>query len=92
MNLVSGIGELDICSLCDASPHKHGCPYHPSYGDERISYARRDAPKEVGPASFWVEETFVAAAIDAGLDERSALIEGIIEFENAIDRGEIRRI
>jgi hypothetical protein len=90
-NLVAGVGELDICDICDSSPHVAGCPRHAEYDDERISYFRTDALDEVGPASFWVEKTFGAAALDAGEAEGKALREGVAEFQEAIRRGQIRR-
>jgi hypothetical protein len=30
-DVVHAVGELDICDLCDASPHVAGCPRHPDY-------------------------------------------------------------
>jgi hypothetical protein len=35
--LVAGLGQLDICSLCDSSPHEVGCPNHPNFDDQRCS-------------------------------------------------------
>ena len=89
--LVAGIGELDICAVCDSSPHVVGCPHHDRFDDERFSYVRVDASTEVGPAGFWVRDTFVEAALDAGTDEGAAWKEGIEEFVTALGRGELRR-
>jgi|SRR5579875_756064 len=86
------VGQLEICGLCDSSPHTLGCPYHPHYNDERITYFRADAPDEVGPASYWVEDTFVLAALDSGMEEPQALREGLNEFQSALKRGELRRL
>lgn len=91
-DLVAGVGELDICNLCDSSPHVVGCPRHASYHDERFMYSRCDEPSERGPASFWVDDTFALAAADAGLDSRAALIEGIEEFMAALRRSEFQPV
>jgi hypothetical protein len=88
--LTAGVGELDICELCASSPHVVGCPHHDRFDDERCSYFRLDAPDEVGPASFWVRDTFAAAAIDSGVDDEAALLEGVAEFSDALHRGELR--
>ena len=89
-DLVPGGGELDICNLCDSSPHLVGCPYHDRFDDDNFCYVRVDARGEVGPASFWVNDTYAAAAASEGLDERAALLEGIEEFTAAVRRGELR--
>lgn len=88
--LIAGVGELDICSLCDCSPHAIGCPSHPMYDDDRCSYELADTPTEVGSARFWVEDTYAAAAFDHGISGHGALIEGIGEFMAAVKRGELR--
>lgn len=87
----NGVGELDICTLCDASPHSVGCPLHAGYDDEHVSYVRVDASEEIGPARYWVEDTFALAAADAGLNSRAALKEGIAEFVAALQRGDLHR-
>jgi hypothetical protein len=84
------IGELEICNLCDSSPHAVGCTRHPDFDDERISYVGADDPPEVEPAVFWVE-MYAAAATDEGVSRDDALREGIAEFRAALGRGEIRR-
>ena len=89
--LNAGIGELDVCLLCDSSPHVVACPEHPNFADERLTYALANYAQDVGTAAYWVEDTFAAAARDAGLDERAALVEGIEEFTAALERGELRR-
>lgn len=85
------VGELDICDICECSPHIGGCPRHPDYDNECISYVRADAPEEMGPARYWVEDTFAIAATDAGAEHATALREGISEFRLALKRGELRR-
>jgi hypothetical protein len=90
--LVAGVGELDICELCISSPHTVGCPRHSRFDDERFSYFRVDAPGEVGPASFWVRDTFAAAALGSGLNDRAALLEGMEEFSAALHRGELQAL
>jgi len=87
----AGVGELDICALCDSSPHSVACSQHSDFDDDRISYALMAAPDEVGPASYWVNDTFAAAAREAGLDDRAALVEGIGEFAAALKRAELKR-
>ena len=87
----AAVGELDICALCDSSPHLVACSQHRDFDDDRISYALSAAPEEVGPASYWVNDTFAAAAREAGLDDRAALVEGIEEFAAALKRGELKR-
>lgn len=82
-------GELDVCSLCDSSPHELGCPEHPHFDDDGVAYSLVDAEDDAGPASHWVNDTFAAAARDAGLDEKAALAEGVSEFRAALDRGEL---
>jgi hypothetical protein len=86
----SALGELDICDLCGGSPHSKGCPRGPDFRDESRRWCRTDAPEDAGPAEYWVEDTFAAAASDAGLDSVSALREGIAEFERAIREGWLR--
>ncbi|HLY03004.1 MAG TPA: hypothetical protein VKR56_11000 [Candidatus Cybelea sp.] len=88
--LVAGIGELEICNLCDSSPHAIGCPSHPMYDDDRWSYECAEAPAELGSARFWVEETYAVAALDQGVAGKQAMIEGAGEFMAAIKRGELR--
>jgi hypothetical protein len=88
--LVAGVGELDVCALCDSSPHVMGCPHDGRFENERFSYVRVDDPNEVGPASFWVRDTFVEAALEAGIDERAAWKEGVAEFTAALSRGELK--
>ena len=88
---VYAVGELDVCDICDSSPHSLGCPRHPDYNDERISYTRLDAPEEIGPARYWVEDTFAVAARDAGEDEESGLREAISEVTLALKRGDLPR-
>ena len=90
-DLVPCIGVLDICDICDSSPHAVGCPRHVDYDDARVEYVRTDSPDDVGTASFWVEETFGAAALEAGESKESALREGVAEFREAVRRGELRR-
>lgn len=68
-----------------------GCPRHPEYDDERVTYERTDAPDERGPASFWVGDTYAQAARDAGVRGDDALREGIAEFTAALKRREIRK-
>jgi len=84
-------GELDICDLCDGSPHRIGCPRSNGFDDESLRWYRTDAPDDVGSAHYWVIGTFATAASDAGLDSLSALREGIAEFEKAIRSGWLRR-
>jgi hypothetical protein len=91
-DLIAGVGELEICELCGESPHLVGCPHHPNFDDERISYFRVDAPDEVGTTRFWVRDTFAAAAAESGLDAHDALNEGIEEFGAAIKRGDLKRL
>ena len=43
-------------------------------------------------ARHWVEQTYAAAARDAGVRGGDALCEGISEFREALKRGEIRRV
>lgn len=85
-------GELEICELCGGSPHVLGCPYHPRYDDDRYMYERVDATDDKGPASYWVDDTFAAAARSEGLDEDAALREGVEEFARALRDGELRRV
>jgi hypothetical protein len=89
---VEAIGELDICVLCDESPHKVGCPCHSSYADECIAYYRTDDEYERGTASFWVEDTFMCAALDCGEEPVGALAEAIEEFTTAVYRHELQRV
>ena len=84
---VVGLGSLEICDICELSPHATGCPRHADYCDDRTSYFRADSPAEIGPAKFWVEDTFGAAALDAGETQNDALREGIAEFQDALRRG-----
>lgn len=90
-DLVPRVGQLDICNLCDSSPHAVGCPRHSMYADDRWSYERVDALDEAGPASFWVEETYAVAAMEAGLASSEAVLERMREFGIALQRGELRR-
>jgi hypothetical protein len=85
-------GELDICGICDGSPHEIGCPRHSDYDNESKVYQRFDEPAEVGPARFWVAETYALAALDAGLSKDEALAEGLQEFTLALQRRELRRV
>ena len=89
--LVASQGELEICELCDSSPHVIGCPRHEHFDDEQYAYARADSPDDSGPPSFWVMETFAAAAKYEGVDANAAVVEGINEFMRAIQRGELCR-
>jgi hypothetical protein len=57
-----------------------------------MRYFRTDAPDECGTARFWVEDTFAAAAEDAGETGLDAIREGIVEFRAAIERGELRKL
>ena len=86
------VGELEICNLCDGAPHLSGCPLHRDYDNERVVYARTDAIDDAGPASYWVDDTFAAAARDSGEPEEESLREGIREFHSALQRGDIRQI
>ena len=85
------VGELVFCEVCQSPSHLRGCPYHEDYEDERVSYANVNDIDDVGPASYWVEETFMQAALDAGLSRDEALLEGMEEFRKALLRGDIRR-
>ncbi len=86
------MGDLDICGICDGSPHVVGCPEHEDYDDARVAYARADDRADAGTASYWVDETFAAAARDVGLFEEFALREGVAEFTAALRRREIVRL
>jgi hypothetical protein len=88
----AAVGELDICDLCDSSPHVVGCPRHPDYDDERISYVNAEDPEEVAAACHFVEDVYAAAGRDAGLKMDAALREGIAKFRAALERGEIRSV
>lgn len=81
------LGELDICGLCENSPHSVACPRHANYDDDRFTYAGKDESSDVGTARYWTEETFAAAALDAGDSERAAQLEGIAEFSRALRDG-----
>ena len=70
------IDELDICALCDSSPHVVGCPHHPDYDDERVTYVSAD-PEDMGCARYWVEQRYAAAARDAGVRGDDALCEDL---------------
>jgi len=83
--------ELEVCDLCGGSPHTIACPRHERYDDDAWCWFRIDAPEEVGPARYWVEETFAAAASDEGEDTEAALHEGMQEFERAVREGWLRR-
>ncbi len=84
-------GELDICDICNGSPHSYACPHHADYDNGARLWVRPDAKEEIGPARFWVEETFASAAQEAGETNAVALREGIAEFELAVREGWIER-
>src|ERR1700680_3076794 len=84
-------GELEVCTLCGRSPHTAACPRHEQHDDDTRRWFRNDAPSEVGPARYWVEDTFAAAASDGGKDFEAALREGMEEFERAVREGWLRR-
>jgi hypothetical protein len=92
-DFIPAVGELEICPLCDNSPHAVLCPHHPDYDDDHVSYTWAGETDEYGPASLFVDATFAQAARDLGvLREVDALREGIAEFRAALERGEIRRV
>lgn len=80
-------GVLVLCEVCGDSPHRLGCPRRPDYDDDTRQWYRTDSPEEVGNARFWVEGTFMAAALDAGVESSEALQEGMEEFERAVQGG-----
>lgn len=90
-DIVPSVGELEICRLCEGSPHLRGCPRHEDFDNERIVYVRSDAPDELGTAAFWVHETFEQAALDSGESKDEALREGIQEFEAALRCQELQK-
>lgn len=90
--MIPVVGELDICELCDSSPHLRGCPHHAEFDSDGRLYANVEAPGDVGSAAYWVGDTFQQAAMDCGESEDSALREGIQEFEAALSRGDVRPV
>ena len=66
------------------------CPQHSDFDDDRIRYALARCPRGYWPASYWVNDTFAAAAREAGLDDSAALVEGIEEFAAALKRGDLK--